>query len=147
MNHGPQRADEGLFDVDTQGEGSEDIGPTGRPLPDLPEPTPPPAGPKRAIIIALTFPIVLTTMYLGRPDPGVLFCGYLSSALLAGAYLAVGLFTSALTRNQVISFILSVVFGLFLILAGFPPVTDLLSRMAPAWLVEAVASVSFMPHY
>ena len=54
MNHGPQRADEGLFDVDTQGEGSEDLGPTGRPLPDLPEPTPPPPGPKRAIIIALT---------------------------------------------------------------------------------------------
>ena len=54
MNHGPQRADEGLFDVDTQDEEPEDLGPTGRPLPDLPEPTPPPAGPKRAIIIALT---------------------------------------------------------------------------------------------
>ena len=36
MNHGPQRADEGLFDVDTQDEEPEDLGPTGRPLPDLP---------------------------------------------------------------------------------------------------------------
>lgn len=54
MNHGPHRADEGLFDVDAQEDEAEDLGPTGRPLPDLPEPTPPPAGPKNAIIIALT---------------------------------------------------------------------------------------------
>ncbi|NLH70400.1 MAG: ParA family protein [Brooklawnia sp.] len=54
MNHGPHRADEGLFDVDAQEDEAEDLGPTGRPLPDLPEPTPPSAGPKNAIIIALT---------------------------------------------------------------------------------------------
>ena len=97
--------------------------------------------------LLLTFPVVLTTRYLGKPDPGVIFCGYLSSALLAGSYLAVGLFTSALTRNQVISFILSVVFGLFLILAGFPPVTDFLVKIAPPWLVAGIASASFIPHY
>ena len=71
----------------------------------------------------------------------------MASLLLAGAYLAVGMFTSALTRNQVVSFILAVVAGLFLILAGFPPVTELLSQWAPGWLVDGVAAFGFMPHY
>ena len=44
-------------------------------------------------------------------------------------------------------FILAVVLGLFLILAGFQPVTELLSQWAPGWLVDGVAAFSFMPHY
>jgi ABC-2 type transport system permease protein len=97
--------------------------------------------------LLLTFPVVATVAYLGAPDFGPILCGYLGSALLAGAYVAVGLFTSALTRNQVISFILAVVIGLFMILAGFPPVTDLLGRVAPLWLVEGVAAFSFVTHF
>ncbi len=99
------------------------------------------------LALAMTFPMVLTTCYLGSPDLGVALCGYIGSALLAGAYLAVGFFTSALTRNQVVSFVLAVVLGLFLILAGYPPVTDLLARWSPAWLVNGVAAFSFMSHY
>lgn len=53
MNDRPQRADEGLFEVETPEE-AENLGPTGRPLPDLPEPTPPAPGPKHAIIVSLT---------------------------------------------------------------------------------------------
>src|SRR5437870_10666762 len=71
-----------------------------------------------ALALALTFPVVISVGYLGSPDYGVIFCGYVGSLLLAGAYLAVGCLTSAMTRNQVISFILSVVICLFLILAG-----------------------------
>lgn len=100
-----------------------------------------------ALSLLLTFPLIITAAYLGAPDFGVIFSGYFGSLLLAGAYLAAGMFTSALTRNQVISFILAVVIGLFLILAGFPPVTDLLARWAPMWLVDSVAAFSFMPHY
>lgn len=99
------------------------------------------------LALALTFPVVATAWFLGRPDAGVVVSGYLGSALLAGAYLAVGMLTSALTRNQVISFILAVVIGLFLILAGFPPVTDLLGRVAPTWLVNGVAAFSFVTHF
>jgi len=99
------------------------------------------------LIVALTFPIVLTTAYLGAPDRGAIICGYIGSLLLAGAYLAVGMLTSALTRNQVISFVLSLVICLFLLLAGWPPVTDLMVRWAPEWLVRGVAAFSFMPHY
>src|SRR5947208_1812178 len=80
------------------------------------------------LALALTFPVVISVNYLGKPDNGVIFCGYLGSFLLAGAYLAVSCLTSAMTRNQVISFILSVVICLFLILCGYPPVTNLLIR-------------------
>jgi ABC-2 type transport system permease protein len=100
-----------------------------------------------ALALILTFPVPLTAAWLGKPDWGVILSGYVSSLMLAGAYLSVGMFTSALTRNQVISFILAVVLGLFLILAGFQPVTELLSQWAPGWLVDGVAAFSFMPHY
>ncbi len=99
------------------------------------------------LALLLTFPVVLTTLYLGNPDLGAIVTGYLGSFLLAGAYLAVTVMTSAMTRNQVISFILSVVICFFLILAGWEPVTDLLVRWAPEWLVSTVASFSVMPHF
>src|SRR5215212_3812937 len=97
------------------------------------------------LALALTFPVVLSVNYLGNPDNGVIFCAYVGSLLLAGAYLAIGCLTSAMTRNQVISFILSVVICLFLILAGWPPVTNLLIRWAPAALVDFVTSFSVIP--
>lgn len=99
------------------------------------------------LALALTFPIVLTTMYLGSPDLGVVACGYAGSFLMAGAYLAVGSLTSALTRNQVISFVLSVVVCLFLVLAGWPPVVDTLVKWAHPAIVQTVASFSVMPHF
>src|SRR3954451_21220976 len=82
------------------------------------------------LALALTFPVVLTVNYLGHPDNGVIFCAYIGSFLLAGAYLAVSCITSAMTRNQVISFILSVVVCLFLILAGWPPVTRMIENLS-----------------
>ncbi|MEK9864712.1 MAG: ABC transporter permease [Limisphaerales bacterium] len=100
-----------------------------------------------ALALLLTFPVVFTTGYLGDPDYGPIVCGYIGSIFLAGGYLAVSSMTSALTRNQVISFILSVVICLFLILAGFPPVTDMLIQWAPGWLVDTVSSFSVMTHF
>jgi ABC-2 type transport system permease protein len=99
------------------------------------------------LALLLTFPVVWTVNYLGNADNGVIFCGYVGSLLLAGAYLAVSCLTSAMTRNQVISFIISVVICLFLILAGWPPVTNLLVRWAPEWLVSGVAAFSVIPHF
>jgi ABC-2 type transport system permease protein len=99
------------------------------------------------IALFLTFPLVLTLIYLGDPDLGAVFCAYFGSFLLSGAYLSVGCMTSSLTRNQVISFILTVVICLFLVLAGWPPVTDSLSGWAPLWLVDVVSGFSFMSHF
>jgi len=100
-----------------------------------------------ALALFLTFLVVVTVMYLGSPDTWAIMAGYLGSFLLAGAYLAVTVMTSAMTRNQVIAFILSVVICFFLILAGWEPVTNLLVRWAPEKFVELVASFSVMPHF
>ncbi len=99
------------------------------------------------IALALTFPVVLTANVLGSPDNGMIFAGYLGSLLLAGAYLAVTCMTSAMTRNQVVAFILSVVACLFLILAGFNPVTDLMVRWASPAFIDTVAAFSVVSHF
>lgn len=101
-----------------------------------------------ALALGLTFPIIFTVNYLGNADNGAIFAGYIGSWLLAGGYLAVSCMTSAMTRNQVISFILSVVLCLFLILAGWPPVTRMLEILADSrWLVDTVAAFSVMTHF
>jgi ABC-2 type transport system permease protein len=100
-----------------------------------------------AIALALTFPVVVTVNVLGEPDNGQIAAGYLGSLLLSGAYLALTCMTSAMTRNQVVAFILSVVLCLFLILAGFSPVTDMLTRWASPALVSVVAGFSVVTHY
>jgi len=100
-----------------------------------------------AVALALTFPAVVTVNELGDPDNGPIFAGYVGSLLLAGAYLAITCMTSAMTRNQVVAFIVSVVLCLFLILAGFNPITDLLTRWASPAFVDAVAGFSVMNHF
>jgi len=100
-----------------------------------------------ALALALTFPIVITVNYLGHPDNGVILASYAGSLLLSGAYLSVAAMTSAMTRNQVVSFIVSVVICLFLILAGWPPVTNLLTQWASPWFVEMIAAFSVMTHF
>jgi len=99
------------------------------------------------LALVLTFPVVITVNYLGSPDNGVIFGGYVGSFLMAGAYLAISCMTSAMTRNQVVSFIVAVVICLFLVLCGFPPVTNLLTRMDKPWLVDTVASLSVITHF
>jgi ABC-2 type transport system permease protein len=100
-----------------------------------------------ALALALTFPVWITVNWLGSPDNGIIAAGYVGSLFLAGSYLAISCMTSALTRNQVISFILSVVICLFFILAGYTPVTDLLVRVASPVVVEIVAAFSVMTHF
>lgn len=99
------------------------------------------------LALALTFPVVITVNYLGSPDNGVILSGYIGSWLMAGAYLAVSCMTSAMTRAQVVSFIIAVVLCLFLILAGFPPVINLLETWAAPWLVDVITSFSVITHF
>lgn len=100
-----------------------------------------------ALALGLTFPIWMTVNYLGNPDNGIILAGYLGSLLMGGAYLSITAMTSAMTRNQVVAFIVSVVLSLFLILAGYPPVTNLLVHWAKPWIVEAIAAFSVMTHF
>ena len=99
------------------------------------------------IALALTFPIWITVNYLGSPDNGVIFASYLGSLLLAGGFLAIGSCMSALTRNQVVAFILGVAACFVLLLAGYPLVLDAFRGWAPQTLIEAVASLSMLTHF
>jgi ABC-2 type transport system permease protein len=100
-----------------------------------------------AIALALTFPMVITVSYLGDPDVGLIITGYLGSLLMAGGFLAIGCFFSALSKNQVISFVLSVVACAILVFAGMPTTLNYVSTFLPAGLVSAIEGMSFQTHF
>lgn len=99
------------------------------------------------LALCFTFPVVITVNYLGSPDNGVIFGGYVGSWLMAGAYLAISCITSAMTRTQVVSFIVSVVLCLLLILAGFQPVVDFMNTWFGPKVADFVTSFSVMSHF
>jgi ABC-2 type transport system permease protein len=99
------------------------------------------------VALALTFPMWLTVNYLGDPDNGVILAAYCGSFLMAGGFLAIGACLSAVTRNQVIAFVLTVVVCFLFLLSGFPFVLSLFTGWAPQALVDAVASLSFLTHF
>jgi len=100
-----------------------------------------------ALALGLTFPMVIMVAYLGNPDPGPIITGYVGSLLMAGCYLAIGSFFSALTRNQVIAFVLAVVGCSIFLFAGSPTVLDYLSTVLPMGLVEGIETLSFRSRF
>jgi gliding motility-associated transport system permease protein len=99
------------------------------------------------IALFLTFPIWITVNYLGEPDNGAIFAAYLGSFMMAGSFLAIGSCLSAVTRNQVIAFVITVVVCFGFLLAGFPLVLDMFSGWAPQALTDGIASLSFLTHF
>lgn len=100
-----------------------------------------------AIALALTFPMWITVNFLGDPDNEVILFGYLGSLLMAGGFLAIGSCISALTKNQVIAFVVSVVICFCFILSGYPIVLDFFRGWAPQAIVDAISSFSFLSHF
>jgi ABC-2 type transport system permease protein len=99
------------------------------------------------LTLILSFPIVITVNRLGSPDNGVILCSYLGSWLMAGAYLAISCITSAMTRTQVVSFIISVVICLILVLAGYGPVVEFFEGWVKPVALDAITSFSVMTHF
>ena len=66
---------------------------------------------------------------------------------MAGGFLAIGCFFSALSKNQVIAFVLSVVACAVLVFAGMPTTLNYLSTFLPAGLVQAAKGISFQEHF
>jgi len=97
--------------------------------------------------LLLNFPLWITVNYLGSPDNGIIFAGFLGSFLMAGGFLAIGACISATTKNQVIAFVLSLVVSLIFVLSGYGIVLDFFSSWAPNALVEAISSFSFLTHF
>lgn len=101
-----------------------------------------------SVAILLTFTMPLTTAYLGNPDWGPILTGYLGSILMAGSYLGICSLASSLTRNQVISFVISVITCLVLVMLGWSLFNDLLLGLQfPVWLVDALSNFSFVTHF
>jgi ABC-2 type transport system permease protein len=100
-----------------------------------------------SLAVALTFTLPITVAFLGDPDWGPILSGYFGTLLLAGAYLSVCSLTSALTRNQVVSFVISVVVCLVLVLTGWSIFNELLLSIGlPIALVDALSNFSFTAH-
>jgi ABC-2 type transport system permease protein len=99
------------------------------------------------VALALTFPFWLTVNVLGHPDNGVILASYIGSWLLAGAMLAVGACISAVTKNQIIAFVVTAAVAFIFTAAGSPAVLGAVQGWAPQWLIDAVAQASFVSHF
>lgn len=99
------------------------------------------------LALFLTFPLWITVNYLGSPDNGVILGAYIGAWLMSGGFLAVGSCISALTKNQIIAFILTLVVCFVLVVSGFPIVQDSFTGWAPLWLVDGLSSLSFLTHF
>ena len=100
-----------------------------------------------AIGLVLTFPVWITVNYLGDPDNGVVLAGYFGSLMLAGASLAIAACLSALTRNQVIAFVVAVSVCFLFTVAGLPLVVNFFAGWAPQAVVDTIASFSFLANF
>ena len=99
------------------------------------------------VAILLSLPMALTVAYLGDPDWGVIISTYLGAILMAGAYLGVCTLTSALTKNQVVSFVLGLIACAILLFLGYSSFTDFLQGLFPVAVADAFANFSFITHF
>jgi len=94
-----------------------------------------------------TFPLWLSVNYLGEPDNGAIAASYVGSWFMAGAFLAVGCCLSALTKSQIVAFILTGTVCLLLVLAGFPLVLNFFQDWVPALILDLIAGLSVIAHF
>mgnify|MGYP001233947969 FL=1 len=99
------------------------------------------------IALALTFPMWITVNILGNPDNGVILASYAGSFVMAGAFLAIGSCVSALTKNQVIAFIVAATVCFLFTMSGLELVLNFFRLWAPDVLVDTIASMSFLTHF
>lgn len=99
------------------------------------------------VALLLTLPMWITVNVLGAPDNGVIFAGYVGSFLMAGAFLAIGSAVSAITRNQVIAFIVAATLCFVLVMSGLELVLNVFRVWMPGVVVSAIASLSFLTHF
>jgi ABC-2 type transport system permease protein len=99
------------------------------------------------IALLLTAPFWITVNYLGHPDNGVILASYIASFLMAGAFLAIGACLSALTKNQVIAFVVTAAVCFVFTVSGSPIVLGFIKGWAPQAVISTVAGFSFLTHF
>ncbi len=99
------------------------------------------------LALLLTAPLWFSVNYLGSPDNAAIAAGYAGSFAMAGGYLAISAFASALTRNQVIAFVIAVAICLLFTASGLGLVLEFFSGWAPPMVLDAVPNFSFLEHF
>jgi len=100
-----------------------------------------------ALTVALSFPMAVTIGYLGRPDWGVVATSYFGAIMMAGGYLGVCSLTSAFTKNQVVSFVISLLVCAVLVFLGYSGFTAFLEGFLPIGTADAISNFSFITHF
>ena len=95
------------------------------------------------LAIALTFPLAITVSALGDPDPGPMIGGYVGLLLLGAAYLAIALFASSLTENQIVAFIVGITLSFVLFIIG----EDIVLISVPQWMAPALRYLGLGQHF
>ncbi len=99
------------------------------------------------LALMATMTLWITVNWLGDPDNGVIAVSYFGAWAMAGTFLAMGAALSALTRNQVIAFILAALAIFVVMTAGTPVVLDAARAVLPAAAVDAIAALSALTHF
>lgn len=100
-----------------------------------------------AFSLFLTWPLIWQVARLGDPDWGVLFTGYLGCVLLAGSYLAIGMLFSAITKNQVVAFILGTTVTVIFLLVGLPQSLEFVGNYFGGYAEQVLLSLSLADHF
>ncbi len=95
------------------------------------------------LTVCLTFPLALTVYVIGNPDMGPIWGGYLGACLLGGSYLAIGLFASSITENQIVSFIIAIIICFVFQIIG----EDFVLMNAPSSLVPVLSYLGLGAHF
>ena len=97
--------------------------------------------------LVLSLPLVWQVARLGDPDWGVIFTGYLGCVLLAASYLSIGMLFSAITKNQVVAFILGTTATVAFLIVGLPQSLETLGNRLGSYAEQVMLSLSVADHF
>jgi ABC-2 type transport system permease protein len=92
--------------------------------------------------LALTLPYYFTVWKLGPVDHGSVWTGYLGLILMASTYISIGIFTSSITNNQIVAFLLALLIGIF-----FHIIFDVLAQSLAGPVGAFFSYLSVSTHY
>lgn len=94
------------------------------------------------VALLLTLPYYLTVWKLGPVDHGSVWAGYLGLLLMSATYISIGLFTSSITNNQIVAFLLAIFIGIF-----FHIIFDVLAGSFTGIIGSVFSYLSVSTHY
>ncbi|HRI01607.1 MAG TPA: ABC transporter permease subunit [Saprospiraceae bacterium] len=94
------------------------------------------------VALAFTLPYYISVANLGKIDHGATLCGYLGLILMSMTYVAIGIFASSITNNQIVAFLLALFIGIF-----FHFLFDVFSYETSGFVSQLFANLSMSKHY